>query len=280
VSNVPRGASAAVIVIEDDKVTKLDTAATGTRVRQQGLWLRDYPNNHLPQVKHVTSGGYEMNRLHDVDLSEFLDDPMHLLEECWRIYRKISHSLQTPHRQWARNPFVALNERVLDRYVVDLCLPLGAYAALTRLHELRSEVVWPVQLVWTHGDPILDNVMRDDGGHVVFVDAIPPCPALPSLDVVDFGRFIQSAAGYEQIRYAGAAPKRDVIVDRISTVLNWIAQGDPYSGFNVDQVRASLFYSVIHMLRGARTCRDADDQATMISVATGVLLEELNTWML
>jgi hypothetical protein len=278
VSNVPRGASAARIIIEDDRVTKLDTAATGTRVRRQGLWLRDYPNSHLPRVERITSAGYEMNRLRDVDLGDFLEEPMHLLEECWRIYCKMRN--QAPHRQWARNPFVALDERALDQYVVDLCLPLGAYAALSRLHELRPEISWPAQLMWTHGDPILDNVMRDDEGHVVFIDAIPPCPALPSLDVVDFGRFIQSAAGYEQIRYAGAAPKQDVIVDRVSTVLNWISCIGFDSAFNVDQVQASLFYSVIHMLRGARTCRDDDDRATMISVATTVLLGELESWML
>jgi hypothetical protein len=218
-----------------------------------------------------------MNRLRDVEAAELLDDPMHLLEECWRIYRSFTGSFNV--REWTRNPFVTLDTWALDRYIIDLCLPLGAYPALSRLHALRPEIAWPKDLVWTHGDIILDNVMRDADSHVVFIDAIPPCPALPSLAVVDFGRFIQSAAGYEQVRYAGAALARDVIVDRVATVVDWISNTD-YASFNGDQVRASLFYAVIHTLRGARTCRDADGRNALISIATDVLLEELNLWML
>lgn len=280
-NRAPRGASAATIIIEDDRVVKLDTPATGTRVRQQGLWLHDYPNKHLPMIQRITSIGYEMNRLRDVELDEFLDDPMHLLEECWRIYR----SLAGPRwRQWGRRPFIPLDVDELDRYVANLCHPLGAHDMAARLHELRPEISWPdrpERLTWTHGDLILDNIMRDDEGHVVFIDAIPPCSALPSLAVVDFGRFIQSAVGYEQIRYTGAMPKRGVAVDRISTVLNWIAlTGYDYGGFDVDAVQASLFYSVIHMLRGARTCRDLADRDVMIDVANSILLRELELWML
>lgn len=281
-NNTPRGASAARIIIEEDRVIKLDTPATGVRVRRQGIWLRDYPNSHLPEVIRITSRGYEMKRLREVDLKVFLDEPLELLGECWRTYRKMT--VEQRWRAWDVNPFVTLNPQLLDRYVVDLCHPLDAVAVADRLHEIRPAIAWPdrpEQLTWTHGDIILDNVMRNDEGFVVFIDAIPPCPALPSLPVVDFGRFIQSAAGYEQIRYTGSVPRSDVLEDRISTVLNWITDyaycGEP---FNVEGVRASLFYSVIHMLRGARTCRDRDDRQLMIDVASDVLMGELERWML
>jgi hypothetical protein len=274
-----RGASAARIVIGDDVVAKLDTVRTGSRVRRQGIWLYDYAHPTLPSVIRVTSQGYEMKRYVDVPLEEFVDDPMPLLAQVWKVYRKMVSPIETRQREWVRNPYVALDPIALDTYVVDLCRQVGAPTIAFRLLELRRSITWPTQLTWTHGDLIADNVMRDARGAVILIDAIPPCGALPSLAVVDFGRLVQSAAGYEQMRYAETTPKDDVWQDRVSTILNWVA-AEPYynfGGFDEDAIHATLFYAIVHMLRGARTARERIQQEKMVDQARN-LLEELDTW--
>lgn len=278
-SNQPRGASAAHIIIGDDVVTKLDTAKTGSRVRRQGVWLYDYAGPFLPEVTRVTSQGYEMRRYVDVDVDQLIDDPMTMLTEIWAAY----HDRIRPdiRRQYALNPFVALDPAALDSYVIDLCRLFGAPTVGMKLLELRRQIAWPshpTALTWTHGDLILDNVMRDAEGKLILIDAIPPCPALPSLAIVDFGRLIQSAAGYEQMRYNGTTPKDDVWQDRVATVVHWVGRlgNHWHTGYNTDAVHGALFYSVIHMLRGART--DPVNRSLMVDQARN-LLEELETWM-
>ena len=239
----------------------------------QGIWLHDYSSPFLPEVIRVTSRGYEMTRYVDVDLDQIVDDPMSLLTEVWNRYR----DRRRDPRQLVRNPFVQLDTTALDVYVIDLCRHVGAPAVALRLLELRPRITWPTRLTWTHGDLILDNVMRDAKGNLILIDAIPPCPALPSLEIVDYGRLIQSAAGYEQLRYRGTT-LRDDWRDRVSTVVNWIGRIGYYwdTGYDTDSIHGALFYSVIHMLRGART--DVLHQQLMVDQASE-LLEELNTWM-
>lgn len=272
-----RGSSGAQIHILPDKVIKLDTERTKGRVREQGLWLLD-SHTHLPWVSTIRHDGYEMEVLDPIGLD--LDDPMPLLTEVMGAYWKILDKRRTDSLTNIAYKKCMQNE--LRRYIIDICSTLSQYFTGLQLIQAVDEITWPIMnRQWTHGDPILDNVMRRPGTNdIVIIDPIPPASAIPSYPYTDVGRFVQSAAGYEKIRYGGDFPP--------DQWMNWIDQVISSSHAFIGQLYAKirfndwamlcLLYAIIGMLRGARTAPDSNTKIQLCVQAqnlTGVL----RTWM-
>lgn len=283
-----RGSSGAIIDVgvDFDAVTsKFDTIRTGTRVREQGRWLELYPMKQLPEIKRIIVNGYEMETLTPCDVMS--GDPMKWVNTAFDTYWSIMNPLTRPRQSHPFMPFVPLSVKALRRYVIEICTQLGQGSIGLALLSAVEDIEWPKRYTdWTHGDPIVDNLMVrkfiegievDD--HYVLIDPIPPTPAIPSHRMVDLGRFIQSAAGYEQIRYTNEFPDEYVWKERVHAVVNRIAHADlaiSY-GFNRDLVRQSFVYGIIGMLRGARTAET--ETRIMLIIQTQELVEELVKWM-
>lgn len=255
-----RGSSGAEFVFEDDQVTKLDAGRTGRRVQAQGMWLWSYGMDHTPTVHRVLPNGYAMEMLEPIELNPAETSPN--IHALWSTLRLAQKRITHPR---IHAPFVSLDRDALHAYVKNLSADVGIPATL---QQYLKFITFPTELCWTHGDPIIDNLMlrrRANGiPQTVLIDPIPPVPAVPSLAVVDYGRVVQSAAGYEPLRYL--ATDLDDWQERVAQVLDNVASITYERGFDVNTIRATLFYSVIHMLRGARTAPD-DKKAAIIQRA-------------
>lgn len=53
----------------------------------------------------------------------------------------------------------------------------------------------------THGDCTVSNAGRGHGGALLLLDALPPRAHVPEQPEADMGRILQSAAGWEAVRY-------------------------------------------------------------------------------
>lgn len=272
-----RGSSGAWFNFAADRVTKWSSGELGARVREQGTWLINNPSKGLPVVHQIIADGYEMEVLEPIDI--FGEDIVPLLDAVGRTLTETQQNMRG-HR--IALPLVELDVVELRRYIVVLAedVRVNAPGIGLTLIDAVDRIQWNQvarDTTWTHGDPIIDNVMMR-GDQLVLIDPIPPCPALPSLTIVDYGRLVQSALGYEQIRYRGEFPDTELWKSRVHHVLNSFVT--PYSGyaFSVEKTRATLFYAVIHMLRGVRTAPDTEVRAMLIS-QTYDLVGELKQWM-
>lgn len=275
-----RGSSGAIIQVGFDQVGKYDTELTFPRVREQGEWLSRLDGcKILPQVLLMHSDGYEMEKLtvqpiptDEKTIFRYCDDIIAALEhELWSR-RDFPLTLLRPtfdlrgHRRYVRRLLRQVN---LTKYRGELT----SYVNLNRIdwHDLRHVTI-------THGDAIIDNLLwRQENLELkpVLIDPIPSCPAIPDFAAVDAGRVIQSAIGYEVLRYRSDVVPPD-ITDAVRHVLNtW-----QYRKFSVNEARAALHFAIIHMMRGVRTAqRVAPDCARALRWRTEQLIEETRGWM-
>lgn len=271
-----RGSSGAWFNFAADRVTKWSTGDLGARVREQGTWVINNPAKGLPTVHRIIADGYEMEVLEPIDV--FGEDIIPLLDAVARTIAETQQSMRG-HRAL---PLVELDVVELRRYIVALAedFRVNAPGIGLTLIDAIDRIQWQHvarDTGWTHGDPIIDNVMMR-GDQFVLIDPIPPCPALPSVAVVDYGRLVQSALGYEQIRYRGEFPEMGLWKERLYHVLNNLMPAYSAYTFNVEKIRATLFYAIIHMLRGVRTAPETEVRAMLIS-QTYDLVGELKQWM-
>lgn len=267
VHRITVGPSGARIVISDKVTFKYDTDETNSRVREQGIWLQTTPVRGIksaPEVFSILPDGYEMETLHqdvltEINVEERVRKTLHVLRDQWWSEKPTGPSI------WIGDHLSDFSPRAHTRYVArlarlvncrDLVKPLGALCDRIDWHDLERGL--------THGDPIVDNTLwrakttRFSDTPVirqlVLIDPIPPTVVIPSLVCVDVGRLIQSVVGYEQARYG--VPSIDPVkgtsqrLDRVNDLLN-----EALVEFNLNEARAALYWSVIHMMRGVRTAR-------------------------
>lgn len=275
-----RGSSGATFEEGDDFITKMDAPHTGTRVRDQGVWLTQFGDcNPLPQVFQVLWNGYEMEKLQSRDLPITVLETYHrcdlILEllqgEIW-VYKPMQRTL------YERN----FNTREHKLYIKRLLRDVDRREWWPYLRSYVDTIDWcTLKTAVTHGDPIIDNLLWRRGvsnaiTDAVLIDPIPSCPALPDLAAVDVGRVIQSAVGYEAIRYLSRDVARPDVDDAVTHVLNtWMDEK-----FDVNEARAAIHFAIIHMLRGVRTAlRVAPDRAKDLAYLTYALIEEAEEWM-
>lgn len=222
-----RGSSGARFSFVDGTVWKRGNQ----RVVAQGEWLRLHPLPVLPEVSRVTDDGYEMEQL--VSAPPWVLDHRTLLEQML-----VDLSVQI----WSRPPEVKLDplelrnkvNALLDRFVSE------DDPARRLVNELFYRIKWyDLECCLTHGDPTFDNVMfREETGRLVLIDPVPATPAVPDIRVVDLGKIMQSALGWEKVRYG--SEEAQFVVSPL-TLRNRIPLDNEWLG--------TVFWGVVHILR-------------------------------
>jgi hypothetical protein len=273
-----RGASGARIIIGKKYTTKLDVERTGDFVRSQGEWLSRYPKvTLLPRVTHVLANGYIMETLTvpplPMDVAPVLQHILAELRTQLWVLATSGHAWDLPtHRNYVVNLIRDVGLERAQRVVLE-----------DNMRAFAETIFFEVlQRGQTHGDCIVDNVAyREREGSttgaldLVLLDPIPQTYALPPLRAVDVGRLIQSAIGYENMRYTRSRAPRLDIDDLVTAVLNWYMPTE----FKVNEARACLYFAIIHMLRGIRTT--LLDTATRLALwyLTNELIKVTKEWM-
>ena len=269
-----RGSSGARIIIGEDHVMKFDVHRTGTRVREQGIWLRNHESKLLPEVKAIHADGYTMEKLVDRPLPRTVEDVRTgcelLLDNLPSLWK---WNTATPY-------IIKMHAQTHHSYVDGLLRDVDLRELRKELRQIFNRVFWPnLKVARTHGDPLIDNTMfrpvegnRTGMMNPVVIDPIPATPALPHLEVVDVGRIIQSAVGYEWTRYDIGPHDVITVSEAVDHVVNtW--QSDHFSMHNVT---GALYFSIIHMLRGIRTAPESKQPGLIALVYE--LLEEVHRW--
>lgn len=281
-----RGSSGAELVDLGHIVLKRDTVVTGRRVRDQGIWLHLHDQSRvLPRASVIHHDGYEVEKLTMCELPTTWKETRELCEEILGVLERDLWELD-----FSTCPVPALvrpDEFAHLSYITELLDDVDMRKQLRRtLHNFTKQIHW-YNLVEgrTHGDGIIDNLAyrRSSAPSLttlrepVLIDPIPACPALPDVRALDVGRVLQSAAGYEVIRYGA---KREVLSTPLTERLNVILNSWLSLGFDLNEARAALHFAVIHTLRGVRTAqRVAPDKVDALKDLVNHLVEETAKWM-
>lgn len=226
-----RGSSGARFNILGDRVVKMSTDShVGDRIMAQGMWLRRHQSPAVPEVFQVYAHSYVMERL--------IVPPFWALDHMTVIHHTCA---QLMAHVWSCPPEVPFTgvEPIEAKYRY-LCDSFDMPA--TTLDSIVQKIEWDrLRQCLTHGDPTFENVMFREtsyGGDLVLADPIPASPAVPDLRAVDLGKMLQSALGWEYVRYRGRWPKlRAGTMD----VLRYAEDKNEW--------RAAAFWAAIHILR-------------------------------
>jgi hypothetical protein len=167
---------------------------SGPRALAQGSWLHEHRSRAVVEVfrggKSQDDEWYDMEELHDIPWAyvvhtRILRDQARLLQEyVWSQPAEVAVDLYA---------HAAKVDGLADQY-------LDGKGA-RRFREARDRVEWDVlQQTLTHGDPTIENVMLREQD-LVLIDPLPATPAVPDLLCVDVGKMMQSAVGWECVRY-------------------------------------------------------------------------------
>lgn len=228
-----RGSSGAEFNFLGDRVVKLaPEKATGQRVMDQGLWLQKHPSPAVPKVFQVYARSYVMERL--------IVPPFWALDHITMIHMAYVQLAAHIWSQPADVEFIGTGET--EAKYRKLCTDFDMTDTVERLDKLVRKIQWDrLKRCLTHGDPTFENVMFRDteyGGDLVIADPIPASSAVPDLRCVDLGKMLQSALGWEQIRYGGRWPKlRAGTMD----VLRYAEDKNEWA--------ATAFWAAVHLLR-------------------------------
>jgi hypothetical protein len=293
---MPRGGSGARVVMgdNDDSVWKYDTVTTNGRVREQGAWLREVdPDTKiecLPLVHRVVADGYEMERLTDR-----LDENLANIDESVEtIFRALGELWYVEPGLWRKQRFTVDEYGVYDfslrqhvKYLGWLTRQTGTRPILRDLTRYAHRIDWvTLKRCQTHGDPIIDNLLwrvspPSKRSIPVLVDPVPSTAILPPVKALDVGRLIQSALGYELIKYDRGGVTTDhnaaEVKRRAELVIN-MAQSS--GGFSVNEARAAAYWAVVHMLRGVRTALPRERVANRLRAVAYITLDHVvKPWM-
>lgn len=249
---VQLGTSGAVVIHEGGGCVR-KTGFTDTvvqRVVAQGVWLRERANvRGLPRVYQVLDDGYTMHEYRPLPTSRDATSTLKL------VYHTLRETLWRSHGTW--NPIC---QDYFQRYVSKLVardLPNVGNALLMFIAADFLKHCTPCD---AHGDPTLDNVMIDDLGEIVLIDPIPSYHGSPELRAVDLGKLLQSAFGYELVKYQDVRWAID-----IDEILDEFAQFER----EVD-LRAALFFCAVHYLRLIPYQLDEVKRETYRKIATAL----------
>jgi hypothetical protein len=277
-----RGASGARVIIGQKYTTKLDVERTGAFVRDQGAWLSRWATKvpALPQVSEVFATGYIMETVYVPDLSD-----VDVTKTCFMILDVLESQLWPNQAHGDFRMFDNFKETHRG-YVSQLLRDVAADRDLSKImRHFHDQVNWPTLRVGlVHGDPIIDNVgyrvthwpngTSSYGDELVIFDPIPASEPLPHWRCVDVGRIIQSMVGYEAIRYE----RRGIDVDFDAAVTTVLNRYMPKS-FDVNEARACVYLSIVHMLRGVRTTTQGTAARLGVWYLVNKLVKVAESWM-
>ena len=193
------GNSGAIIKVDGNTVLKMAGKATQKkRILTQARWMQERGMSVCPKILSILDNAYVMERLNEVDWS--VADPVLVMKSVKIILQDHVWNIPalTPQKWLAK--FLTY----VEKRAVTAKLPPEMIAAILdrvrQLNDIKGELEW----CEIHGDPTLDNVMMrpheyGDGCELVLTDALPYKEGkMPALKIVDLGKMLQSAWGYEQ----------------------------------------------------------------------------------
>lgn len=228
---VIRGTSGAVVSLMSGIAAK--TASEGPprdRLKLQSEFMRRVGTDVFPRVHSSTPGGYMMERLEPLEwtperrVGGVFQEATDLLNAyVWgrtRI-RPLSAVLRRPHAEYVKS----LAERWVPSVAewFEQSLEAIAYLAVTVTDDI-------------HGDPTCDNMLQREDGSLALIDPIPADDRIPALKAADLGKMLQSAGGYERVKY-GDYPLDPDTHDR---VLDGVSPADAV---------AARYFHAVHLLR-------------------------------
>lgn len=200
------------------------------RVGEQGAWLNRYGRDHmfLPDVWGVGENSYWMPRFHPAihSMSTFAiaRDTYLRLSPLWAEPAEVELDLDAHGYKVGK---------LVAKYRPTLAVDM---AVARRKADLRSQ-----RTGLTHGDPTFDNMMVSGiMHHLILIDPLPATPAVPDMPCVDIGKIMQSAIGYEAIRYPH--PSEEFLPPVDPNVFKLICADE-------SEFRASLYWCAVHLLR-------------------------------
>lgn len=238
------GSSGAVIDVREIDVVKYGNS----RVAEQGQFLTTLNPKVVPAVYHVDFDAslYVMERLHTL--------PHKVVEQTWLTIVV----LQMLDNMAIKRPSIEFDMDAHIEKMLPLC-PTPSFVA--KVVEVSHAINWgQLDRVVTHGDPTHENLMMRTNGDLVLTDPIPATPAVPHLRCVDLGKMLQSAMGFEQMRY-GVEEYGSWTYD-VSTILKDITS---------IEIRAAWYWCAVHFLRAAPYMPDDTTKEAMISGAYAAL---------
>lgn len=252
-----RGSSGATIrLYADGSVGKLCRTDSG-RTAAQGRWLSAHRSAALPRVMSLHELGYQMEPL--VSAPIWALDHHIVLHQLVGILDQYIWS-QPAEVWWSRHAFNDKISALLDTFKLDDVIR-------STLLRLRDSVDWSaLPTCLTHGDPTLDNVMfRPATGELVVADPVPATPAVPDVRAVDLGKMLQSAVGWERVRYGGYSSGARFGPAAVRT-----------HAVDANEWRATVLWCAVHVLRAlpyvAKAVPDiTDDVRRLIGDTLGVL---------
>ena len=229
------GTSGATVVIGPKHVVKFGSGAVGKRVVLQGLMMKEIGHLAFPRVLEFIENGYVMEQLMPVDWTRvtLLEGLRHTraLLNCYVWVRPPLYAPEPgPHHDYVR--------KLAEQYVPYLVGYLRWWAEQAVFGEERRH---RVTLNRTHGDPTADNLMRTTGGGFILTDPLPSSRKMPDVRAVDLGKMLQSAYGYERVKYPDRHTMSKMQVrDCIDVVLHGERPEDKY---------AAYYFCAVHFLR-------------------------------
>lgn len=179
------------------------------RLIDQGKFMQElnYEPQHesiVPIVHSMLPNGYVMERCNDVDLWErdvpmwFNQMKMRLMSRVWSQFPRTRS-----HPDWHTN---------LKRHFHATCYPIISDAFMSDVNALIDRVALVHQSDCTiHGDCTLDNLLwssprphkHGTAIQLLISDPLPTDDRIPQHRAVDLGKMLQSAVGWENLRYLG-----------------------------------------------------------------------------
>jgi hypothetical protein len=269
------GGSGAIIEIRYKEVVKLGQDVTVIkRLHKQCNYMKDINKLHtkqkiMPKITGMHVTGYSMQKGEKPDLWLF-SIPL--------LMQLMKHQLTT--NVWAYDPIIKSKagwgnklhdyiENVLKDH--DLSQEMKDYI----LFQIKTLELTEAKTCAIHGDCTLDNVLlpgkyidkKNIKGHIWISDPLPPDERIPSLRVVDLGKLLQSAIGWENLKY-NALPPIDVN--------ECIYQVMIYENQSVQ--RLAWLWCVIHLIRIIPYTTDERMQHALTMSITNVINLIRNTY--
>ena len=227
------GASGASINIHAGTVKKSAPVGTAvaSRIVEQGKYMAKFGDVGFPRVLavHEENGCYFMERLQEMPwyIVDYYALMMQLVIHLDRYVWGAVTDIKIDNTDWVEKHYAYITPRC-KKWAPEHYDRLMMKFSLLKHDELRDTFI--------HGDPTFDNCMLRDG-QLVTIDPIAPYDGIPSLTCVDMGKILQSAAGYERIRYGRPMPTLDMF--QAMRVLNL----DPV------ERDATLYFCAVHFIR-------------------------------
>ena len=225
----------------------------------QGRWIMKNTTPDLPMVFELTSDGYVMERLNDLNCTEVrATDVVRLLRRS--IWSRPAVTPTTPETLTALRDKVQRN--TLRAEVVDRLTPALYQPVLSRAVDKAYEKAVSVKPSLTHGDPTAENVMNRSGYGPVLTDPIEATVTVPDSPCVDVGKMLQSAYGWETAKYG--VPKKTY------------TPKDVYDALGDDELYAGgQAWAVVHVVRAIPyVCRKAPGSLARVLDVLDVAIKE------